>query len=217
MRDRLLREENLTLDKHLQICRATELSRENSKTLQGQTVEEVHALKQTTKKDKDNEISCKFCGRTHEKNKKPSFWQCGKDNHFSAKCKTQTESNRKVRPVHAVAEEDSGTYEDIMTITEVGGNSETVNHVKESHSHSQQLFAGMMIGKTLADLQIDHLLNPDTQLEPTEKVLLIYNKTELKPLGKCNVEVRNPRNNKQYRLEFQMVDHNDTIPLFVKS
>lgn len=38
MRERLLRDENITLDKFLQICRATELSRENSKTLQGQTV-----------------------------------------------------------------------------------------------------------------------------------------------------------------------------------
>lgn len=56
MRERLLREDSLTLDKCLQICRAAELSKENSKTLQGQTVEEIHALKQITKKSRDNEI-----------------------------------------------------------------------------------------------------------------------------------------------------------------
>lgn len=48
MRERLLREENLTLDKCLQICRASELLGDNSKTPQGQTVEEVNELKQTT-------------------------------------------------------------------------------------------------------------------------------------------------------------------------
>lgn len=45
LRERLLREEKLTLETCLHICKATELSRENSRTLQGQTVEEVHALK----------------------------------------------------------------------------------------------------------------------------------------------------------------------------
>ena len=55
LRERLLREEKLTLDTCLHICRAAELSRENSRTLQGQTVEEVHALKQAEERQKDNE------------------------------------------------------------------------------------------------------------------------------------------------------------------
>lgn len=46
LRERLLREENLTLQKCVQICRTTELSRENSKTIEGKAVEEIHALKQ---------------------------------------------------------------------------------------------------------------------------------------------------------------------------
>lgn len=41
----------------------------------------------------------------------------------------------------------------------------------------------------------------------------MYNKTRLRPLGKCKVKVRSPRNNKLYRLEFQVVDQNDRIPL----
>lgn len=71
----LLREDNLT-DKCMPICRSAELSRNNSKTIQGHTVEEVHAIKHTTKKEKDwYPISCKFCGKTHErnKNKLPAF------------------------------------------------------------------------------------------------------------------------------------------------
>lgn len=54
-RERLLREDNLTLDKCLQVCRATELSRENNRTLAGaHTVEEVHMIKWAPKQDRGN-------------------------------------------------------------------------------------------------------------------------------------------------------------------
>lgn len=41
----------------------------------------------------------------------------------------------------------------------------------------------------------------------------MYNKARLSLLGKCKVKVRNPRNNKLYRLEFQVIDQHDEIPL----
>ncbi|KAK7901627.1 hypothetical protein WMY93_018396 [Mugilogobius chulae] len=53
----------------------------------------------------------------------------------------------------------------------------------------------------------------DTQLEKSEKVLVMYNKSRLKPLGTCKIKLRIPRNNKLYRLEFQVVDQDDRIPL----
>lgn len=228
MRERLLREENLTLDKCVQICRASELSRENSKTIQGKTEEEIHAVKKSQRRDKRDEICCNFCGITHEKTKLkcPAFGKkckkCGKENHFAVKCKTKHDKTRKSKPIHTVSES-SGSFEDIMTITEMCVITETINQVKEAHSKSQQLFAGMLLDKKLVNFQIDcgatcnvipvQLLNTDTQLEETEKVLVMYNKSRLKPLGKCRVKLRNPRNDKLYRLEFQVVDQNDRIPL----
>lgn len=228
MRERLLREENLTLDKCMQICRAAELSRENSKTIQGKIVEEIHAIRKTPRRDRKDEINCNFCGNLHEKNKNkcPAYGKkckkCGKENHFAAKCKSKLEKSKKGRPIHTISES-SGSCEDIMTITDVCEEQETINQVKEAHSKTQQLFAGMMLNKKVIDFQIDcgatcnvlpiHLLNPDTQLEKTEKVLVMYNKSRLKPLGKCKVKLRNPRNDKRYRLEFQVVDQDDRIPL----
>lgn len=41
----------------------------------------------------------------------------------------------------------------------------------------------------------------------------MYNKTKLRPLGKCKVKIRKPRNNKLYKLEFQVVDQDDRISL----
>lgn len=61
--------------------------------------------------------------KTHERNKSkcPAFGKkcskCGKENHFAAKCKTKNENGQKYKSVHAVAEQDSDGYEDIMTIT----------------------------------------------------------------------------------------------------
>lgn len=60
MRERLLREDNLTLDKCVQICRASELSKENNKTIQGKTVEEIHAMNKSPRGDKKSEICCNF-------------------------------------------------------------------------------------------------------------------------------------------------------------
>ncbi|KAL7857277.1 hypothetical protein SRHO_G00161760 [Serrasalmus rhombeus] len=227
LKERLLREDKLTLDKCVQLCRATELSRENRRTLEGRTVEEVHMVKTYASKDKEDNISCKFCGKRHERNKKkcPAFGKkckkCGRDNHFAAMCKTRTETSKQRKPVHAVTELDSDTYEDILTVT-VTENAETAQQVNDS-AKTKQLYAGMLIGQVLVKFQIDcgalcniipvHLLNPDTKIEQTDKVLLMYNKTKLHPIGKCKVKLRNPRNHKLYRLEFQVVDQKCGIPL----
>lgn len=120
--------------------------------------------------------------------------------------------------MHAVTEQDSDSCEDIMTVTAVTQEMEAVNHIKDmrmAQNETQQLFAGMMINNNLVSFQIDcgatcnvipvHMLNPDTQIEHTDKVLVMYNKSKLRPVGKCKVKVRNPRNQKLYRLEFQVV------------
>lgn len=54
------------------------------------------------------------------------------------------------------------------------------------------------------------------KLEDTKTVLVMYNQSKVRPLGKCKVKVRNLRNHKLYRLEFQVVDNNCTVPLIGK-
>lgn len=53
----------------------------------------------------------------------------------------------------------------------------------------------------------------DVQLGNPEKVLVMYNETKLLPLGKCKVKIRN---NKLFGLEFQVVDHDDRIPILAR-
>lgn len=40
----------------------------------------------------------------------------------------------------------------------------------------------------------------------------MYNGSKVKPLGKCKVTLRNPRNQKLYQLEFWGVDKDCTVP-----
>jgi adenylate kinase family enzyme len=72
-------------------------------------------------------ISCRFCGKTHERNKKKCLAfrkqckKCGKDNHFVAKCMSK---QGKGKSVDKVAETDE-KYKEILSVT-----AECVNIVK---------------------------------------------------------------------------------------
>lgn len=84
----------------------------------------------------------------------------------------------------------------------------------------------MLVGKKTVKFQIDcgatcniipiDLVDPNTKIENTKSVLVMYNKSKLKPLGKCKLKLRNPRNQKLYQLEFQVVDKEGTVPLLGK-
>lgn len=87
----------------------------------------------------------------------------------------------------------------------------------------KQLYAGMLLGKDLVRFLIDcrassnviliSLLSPDIKLEDTKTVLIMYNQSKVRPLGKCKLKIRNY---KLYRLVFQVVDNNCTAPLLRK-
>ena len=44
------------------------------------------------------------------------------------------------------------------------------------------------------------------QLLPTKKILQMWNKTKVTPLGECRLNLRNPRNQKKYSINFVVVD-----------
>ncbi|VDI62424.1 Hypothetical predicted protein, partial [Mytilus galloprovincialis] len=91
VKERLLREDGLTLDKAVGICRADEESRKQMKTLNEE--EQVHALRRKTQNQRNNRnegyakigpsrrdhekrgssFSCGKCGTTHEKRNCPAY------------------------------------------------------------------------------------------------------------------------------------------------
>lgn len=232
MRERLLREKKLTLDSCIDLCRAAELSRENVKTIAGSSVEEVHAVKEPRRnRGQENFVDCKFCGQSHEKNKQkcPAFGKkckkCGKENHFAVKCKaSQQAGEKKTKRVHVAATEndESDEFEEVCSVT--AKRKDNVNVVDKQDS--TQLFASMLLGNKTVKFQIDSgatcniipidLIDTNTKLEDTKTVLVMYNKSKLKPLGKCKLKLRNPRNQKLYRLEFLVVGEGASGPLLGK-
>lgn len=165
-----------------------EISHEHSKTIAGQSIEEVHAIKQTMRKVQDKEISCRYCGRTHErlKSKCPTYGKkckkCGKDNHFAVTCRSKLGPKEHRKAVHTVTEHESDSCEDIMTVTAITQTTETVNQIREKQSKTNQLFAGVLINNNVVNFQIDcgatcnvipiNLLNPEIKVEDTDKVLV---------------------------------------------
>lgn len=113
LRERLLREDKLTLDKCVTMCRAAETTRAQAKELRREDTT-VHAVKREQKrkpftkhkeKEKTTDFKCNKCGNNHQPKSCPAYGKscnnCGRANHFSKCCKA-TPNRRKV---HAVEEE----------------------------------------------------------------------------------------------------------------
>lgn len=102
LRERLLRETDLSLEKCIQIGRAAELSRQRAKVINVQGPVAVHAVTQKERPrgrgdptEGQSIIQCRYCGRTHERKKEkcPAYGQkcksCGNKN--IQKCRDQQE------------------------------------------------------------------------------------------------------------------------------
>uniref|UniRef100_A0A1B8Y8I2 Gypsy retrotransposon integrase-like protein 1 n=1 Tax=Xenopus tropicalis TaxID=8364 RepID=A0A1B8Y8I2_XENTR len=228
LRERLLREENLALEKCLQICRASELTKDSLKMIEGPSESMVHAVTGKGKiryKIQGVSILCKYCGKRHERDKEkcPAYGQtcrlCGKRNHFSAQCRQSSKSQH--RAVNTVTQDtDSDSTEDIMWL-QLQSAAESVNVVKPPMvNDSNQLFATFLLDKKPNKFQLDcgascnvipcHMFKKEVKLEHTDQVLMMYNKSMLKTYG---LKLHNPCNKKSYRLEFTVVKNRDHMPL----
>ena len=93
---------------------------------------------------------------------------------------------------------------------------EAVNRVTEHEIYTQMLINEKPIklhidcGATVNVLPAKYVNKEDIQ--PTKRVLKMWNKTELNPEGTCSVTIRNPRNRRKYSVKFIVVEE-DVTPL----
>lgn len=91
-----------------------------------------------------------------------------------------------------------------------------------SQKMPKEIYANMLIqgkpdkfhvdcGATVNIWPAKYLENADIKL--TERVLQMWNKTELKPEGTCHLTIRNPKNNHKYSIEFMIVRDRNLMPL----
>jgi len=117
LRESMLREPNLPLEKAINMARASERAKnENTKIVtDGEIIHgEINRIDKSNKASTDNVIRCKFCNRDHIRNKKfcpangKTCNKCGKKNHFSAACLSKTHD---VRTVEENESHDSDDFE----------------------------------------------------------------------------------------------------------
>lgn len=124
LRERLLRETGLTLDKCVSMCRAAETTRAQAKERQrGET--SVHAIhkeprrnktctKQKEQRENSVEFKCRKCERSHKPKSCTAFGKlcnCGKSNHYGKCCKAASRQK-----AHTVQEDEDDEF--IMNIVQ---------------------------------------------------------------------------------------------------
>ena len=118
VRERLLRVNDLTLSKAIDIFKAAEQTNQQLKMITSGTEETVGAVKTENKNGQElnsrKRPECLYCGYHHANRQCPAYGQtcrkCGRKNHFKAKCRSTT-------PQVNTAEEVS---EEVFRISQVG-------------------------------------------------------------------------------------------------
>lgn len=101
IKERLLREEDLSLEKAVNICRAVEAGRLQVETIQAkeEKKQQVDVVKKRSYNKKQND--CEYCGRRHEARMCPAYGKkcavCTKYNHFAAVCRNKKKSFEEKR------------------------------------------------------------------------------------------------------------------------
>ena len=156
VRERLLRDPDLTLQTAIEKVRSAELTNAQLKQIKADhkiAEESIHAVKvneEQLSKNCDQDISipivnCKYCGRKHprDKNQCPAYGakcqKCGKPNNFAAMCKSKV---RKLRVYYV--EEDEASSDNDYTINTVTHHIGALNTKTSRKSEiPKQLFASM--------------------------------------------------------------------------
>ena len=235
LREELLKDPNLDLERCLNVCRVAELSKERRKALEDG--ENINLVRQKWKSNKSTQAvkpkfdkrdieknrECKYCGRRHEgqREKCPAFGKkclkCSKMNHFAKKCLAKSK-------VNAITMESNSDADDDEYCLIINSNVEYEiinNHSVKEQKSQKKLFATFHVEGKPAKFQLDSgatcnvipvdLLADKRKLNSTRKVLAMYNNTIVKPLGQCRLALTNPRNAIEYDVDFVVVDGNVLI------
>ena len=223
VRKKLLEIKKLDLKRTIDICRAAEVTELRMRDVTGgASAEPVHKVTRTQKhfKQKKSKFAksdgdqskrkCKFCCYEHEmvRDKCPAWGKpckkCGQKNHFqsSSVCK-----GRKIQPV----EEETDSEVEYIDTVRVSDIVPGINSVVDDCP--REIYAKMIVGGQHVNFQIDsgaavNLLPAEYvtgQLEKTNKVLVMWNKTKVRPLGTSRVKLENPKTGRKYNVNFVVV------------
>ncbi|PFX23103.1 Transposon Tf2-9 polyprotein [Stylophora pistillata] len=205
LRERLLREADLTLEKAMNLCRITEQSREQSKIFISPTTKtgNIDAVKKAeppvdTAKSKHKDwrrlMKCKFCTTSHDRGKCPAYGapchKCNGRNHY-AQCCFKSKNGREERSVRHVEieEHESNELLEGLYIEEIQGNTRRniqSNQLVNDIPLSFKLDTGAECNVISSGLATE--LN--SQLQPTIILLKSFGRHQLDTVGKCPLDTK---------------------------
>ncbi|KAJ8048052.1 hypothetical protein HOLleu_00217 [Holothuria leucospilota] len=232
LRERLLRETDLTLSKALNICRAAELSKTGVKDLQKSLAEtttkwskqpnkqpgpsssrptETSTSERTQKGSK--KFSCKKCSYEHEPRCCPAYGKlckrCGKPNHFAKMCRTphKTKTVQEIKDENSSDDTEEDFFIDVVHMINDGFKADG-NHEWKVHLKLKGMKLPFKID-TGADANIIsksvyRKCAKDVALYKTSIKLKTYSGEKIPVLGRC--KIRCILKGKAYGLNFLVVD-----------
>ena len=218
IKERLLREADLTLNKALNICRAAEISQQQIEVMGAtQTQVPVHTMQARSKKggrykkatssmptqssdDKReyNTPACKYCGRSHAPRQCSAFGKvcrkCGGSNHFASVCLKGRSSARSPapsrRPVHTVESgETSGLFIGTVYVGEIDRSGWHANLFVCSQEVCFKLDSGA--DANVLPLETYERLGSGSPLMETTIVLTAFGNAKIRPDGEVKLPVVN--------------------------
>ena len=208
LKERLLRESNLDLEKTIQICQSVEISRAHLKSIHDENstifkdnYNNVDYLcknrsfnpKSQNRNKKDEIIKkCKFCSFSHKRGSCPAYTKscniCYKRGHF-ANCCTERKKN-----IQKIDIEDNDQIENDFFIGAIDNNNENISH---SWTIKLNLDGTLISFKIDSGAQVNvlplskfNLLNPIPDIFESNIKLTAYNGENIPICGTCLINVR---------------------------
>lgn len=226
-RERMLRDDKLTLTEAEKICHASELAQQHAKTFADTSASVVHesakvAVIRNKKKRNDHQkfkndaTGCTRCGGKHEPRQCPAYGKrcakCNGKNHFAKQCLTK----EKARPVRVVEETDLSETFFVGMVSCENAKEGHATQAHERHIEDDNWIVSLPINGALVALRIDtgaqaNLISMTEIKAMKEKPKLIkqsvqlkdYNGKEIESKGQCILRVT--VKNKAYNVLFSVV------------
>ena len=213
--ERLLRESSLTLEKAINLCRATEISKTQAKALQTEC--NISAVRGRVKA-KDGK-QCKWCGYSHEPKKCPAYnktcAKCKGRNHFAQVCKAKGQPDRRQKKINECQQTDDSSEEEFYVSTVRKINSVQSSWTQGVVINKKKVIFKLDTGAEVSVMPLETLktLGKHIKVKKTKVILVSYGDVDfkIKPIGEitliCNV------GKKTENILFTIVDTNDQTPL----
>lgn len=198
MRERLLKDHKMTLEKAINLIRANEGSKEQSKKMN--SIE-----KQVDNIKRDSQAKCYRCGTNHTYRNCPAFGKickkCGGRNHSEKVCKATTSQKQgnKHKELHAMIEDDSKEEEDAFELYSVSSKGCT-EWKQEIETNGLTIMFKLDTGSEVNVINKNYYdrLEHKPELELAKVKISAYSGHPIDIIGKCKLTCKVKQLHKEY-------------------